>query len=85
MRSDEQAIRELVVTWHEATAAGEVSRILSLMADDVVYPVPGRPPMRGRQSFGEGLGTLLWRQPPLVRLPLWFPDDEKRPAFGVRQ
>ena len=59
MRSDEQAIRQLVATWHEATAAGEVSRILPLMADDVVFLVPGRPPMRGREGFGEGLTTLL--------------------------
>ncbi len=59
MRSDEQAIRELVATWHEATAAADVSRILPLMANDVVFLVPGRPPMRGRQGFEEGLRSLL--------------------------
>jgi uncharacterized protein (TIGR02246 family) len=57
MNSDEEAIRRVVATWHEATAAGEISRILPLMADDVVFLVPGRPPMRGRQQFAEGLAT----------------------------
>jgi uncharacterized protein (TIGR02246 family) len=47
----------VVATWHEATAAGEISRILPLMADDVVFLVPGRAPMRGRQQFAEGLAT----------------------------
>jgi uncharacterized protein (TIGR02246 family) len=57
--NDEQSIRQLVATWHEATAAGDVSRILPLMADDVVFLVPGHAPMRGRQSFEQGLRTLL--------------------------
>jgi len=46
MQSDEEQIRQLVTTWMSATKAGDVSSILSLMADDVVFLVPGRPPMR---------------------------------------
>ena len=46
MQSDEQQIRQLVTTWMSATKAGDVGSILSLMADDVVFLVPGRPPMR---------------------------------------
>jgi uncharacterized protein (TIGR02246 family) len=57
--SDEEAIRRIVTTWHEATAAGEIDRILPLMADDVVFLVAGGPPMRGRQQFADGLEALL--------------------------
>ena len=57
--TDEQHIRELIATWHRETAAGNVSAILPLMAEDVVFLVAGRPPMRGRQEFGQGLATLL--------------------------
>ena len=46
MASDEEQIRELVVTWMDASKAGDTDRVLSLMSDDVVFLVPGRPPMR---------------------------------------
>lgn len=46
MRSDEQEIRELVSTWMAASKAGDVDTVLSLMTDDVVFLVPGRPVMR---------------------------------------
>jgi ketosteroid isomerase-like protein len=46
MQSDEQQIRQLVSTWHAATRAGDVDTVLDLMVDDVVFLVPGRPPMR---------------------------------------
>lgn len=45
MNRDEQAIRELVATWIEATKAGDVENVLSLMAEDVVFLVPGQPVM----------------------------------------
>jgi len=51
MDRDEQAIRSLVATWMEATAAGDLPRVLELMADDVVFLGAGRPPMRGKESF----------------------------------
>jgi uncharacterized protein (TIGR02246 family) len=51
MTDDEQAIRLLVSTWLEATSKGDVSRVLDLIADDVVFLGPGRPPMRGKDSF----------------------------------
>ena len=41
MRSDEQAIRELHSTWIDAVNAGDLARLLSLMADDVVFLNPG--------------------------------------------
>ncbi|MDB6020189.1 MAG: ketosteroid isomerase [Pedosphaera sp.] len=49
--SDEQQIRDLVATWLRSSAAGDVATVLSLMAEDVVFLVPGQPPMRGREAF----------------------------------
>ena len=57
--TDEEAIRNLIGEWHRATAAGDVDLVLELMSDDVVFLVPGRPPMQGRASFAEGLRSLL--------------------------
>ena len=45
MDKDEQEIRRLVETWMAATRAGDVETVLGLMTDDVVFLVPGRPPM----------------------------------------
>lgn len=45
MTSDEARIRTLVDTWHAATQAGDLDTVLSLMTDDAVFLVPGRPPM----------------------------------------
>jgi len=46
MQSDEEQIRQLVTTWMAASKSGDVDRVLSLVAEDVVFLVPGRPPMR---------------------------------------
>ena len=51
MQTDEQAIRNVVATWLEASAAGDVPRLQSLMAQDAVFLTPGQPPMRGRDAF----------------------------------
>ena len=50
MPDDEQQIRNLVATWMAATQAGDVDTVLGLMTDDVVFLVPGRPPM-GKAEF----------------------------------
>jgi uncharacterized protein (TIGR02246 family) len=59
MSTDEQAIRNVVSLWHSATAKGDVDTVLGLMAEDVVFLVAGKPPMRGRSSFEKGLRALL--------------------------
>jgi uncharacterized protein (TIGR02246 family) len=59
MSTDDQAIRNLVALWHSATAKGEVDTALGLMGEDVVFLVAGKPPMRGRSSFEQGVRTLL--------------------------
>jgi uncharacterized protein (TIGR02246 family) len=50
MTDDERAIRDLVATWMSASQAGDVATVLGLMADDVVFMVPGREPF-GKEAF----------------------------------
>ena len=50
MTDDEKAIRTVVDTWMSATKAGDLSTVLSLMADDVIFMVPGAEPF-GKQEF----------------------------------
>jgi uncharacterized protein (TIGR02246 family) len=57
MTDDERAIRELIATWLRASAAGDTATVLSLMAADVVFLVPGMKPF-GKQEFAEAQGGL---------------------------
>ena len=59
MGTDEQAIRNLVEQWHRATVAGDVDTVLRLMAEGVVFLMAGKPPMKGRSTFEQGLRGLL--------------------------
>ena len=61
MDHDEQAIRSLISTWMEASAAGDLPRVLELMADDVVFLGPGRPPMRGRKDYAAASKAIQGR------------------------
>jgi len=58
MESDEQQIRQLIATWMTATKSGDSEKVLSLMADDVVFLIPGQPPMRGKSAFAAGQSAL---------------------------
>jgi uncharacterized protein (TIGR02246 family) len=40
----------LVATWMKASEAGDVNAVLSLMADEVIFTVPGREPF-GKDVF----------------------------------
>ena len=51
MERDEQEIRELVARWMAATKAGDIQSVLSLMAEDVVFLVPGQAPMIGKAAY----------------------------------
>ena len=57
MQPDEEEIRNLVITWLAATKAGDVETVLSLMADDVVFLVPGQPVMR-RAEFAAAAKSM---------------------------
>lgn len=52
MTHDERSIRNLVDTWMSASAAGDVETVLTLMADDVLFMVPGKEPF-GKEQFAE--------------------------------
>ena len=66
MESDEREIRQLVATWIAATKAGDLETVLNLMADDVVFLMPGRPPMVGKSAFAVAAGAQ---------------SDQERPQF----
>src|ERR1043166_8925499 len=50
MTDDERAIRDLVATWMAAGQSGDVATVLGLMADAVIFMVPGREPF-GKEAF----------------------------------
>jgi uncharacterized protein (TIGR02246 family) len=57
MQNDEQSIRALIAEWLSATAAGDLSKILPLMGEDVVFLIAGQPPMRGRDEFAAAFNS----------------------------
>ncbi|HYV35662.1 MAG TPA: SgcJ/EcaC family oxidoreductase [Gemmataceae bacterium] len=56
MRPDERAIREVHSIWIDAVNAGDLDRLLTLMADDVVFLNPGQAPV-GRDGFSSGFSA----------------------------
>ena len=50
MTEDERAIRALIATWMEASKAGDLSTVSSLIAEDAVFMVPGQKPF-GKEAF----------------------------------
>lgn len=54
---DERAIRTLIETWMAASKHGDVATVLGLMADDVVFMVPGREPF-GKREFAAMAGQM---------------------------
>ena len=58
MQNDEKAIRELIGTWLSASAAGDTGKVLDLMSEDVVFLMPGHPPMKGKAAFAASQAAL---------------------------
>ena len=50
MTDDERAIRELVDAWMVSSKAGDLTALLDLMTDDVVFMTPGGKPF-GKEAF----------------------------------
>ena len=50
MSEDERAIARLIEDWMQATARGELDKVLSMMSDDVVFMTAGREPF-GKKEF----------------------------------
>jgi uncharacterized protein (TIGR02246 family) len=57
MKTDAQAIRELVETWLEATKHGDFETVLGLMDDDVIFMVPGQEPF-GKEAWSERMNGV---------------------------
>src|ERR1041385_6539923 len=57
MTDDGRASRTAIGSWRKATQAGDLSTVLSLMADDVVFMVPGREPF-GKDAFRNQAGAM---------------------------
>jgi len=57
MSDDEKAIRRLIETWMRATKEGDLSIVLSLMSDDVIFMVPGQEPF-GKEEFAASFQQL---------------------------
>src|SRR5580692_2336255 len=56
MRPDERAIRAVHSTWISAVNAGDLARLLTLMADDAVFLNPGQAPF-GRDEFSANFSS----------------------------
>jgi len=56
MGPDDREIRAVHSTWIEAVNAGDIDRLLGLMADDAVFLGPGRAPI-GRDEFPAGFSA----------------------------
>jgi uncharacterized protein (TIGR02246 family) len=54
-RNDEQQIRTLVNDWLAASKIGDVETLQKLLADDVIFMVPGMEPF-GKEAFAKAPG-----------------------------
>lgn len=52
-QNDKQAIRDMVHSWLEASKKGDTNKLLTLLADDVVFITPGKEPF-GKEAFAGG-------------------------------
>ena len=59
MNTDEQAIRDLIARWIDATRAGDVDAVLALMAPDATFLMAGQMPMVGHEAFANSLRAVL--------------------------
>jgi ketosteroid isomerase-like protein len=50
VNDDKRTIRELVNTWFAASKSGDLSTVLDLMTEDVIFMVPGQWPF-GKETF----------------------------------
>ena len=60
MASDEREIRTVHSIWIDAVNAGDLARLLTLVAEDVVFLTPGQAPV-GRDSFSANFSAAHQR------------------------
>ncbi|WEX76119.1 SgcJ/EcaC family oxidoreductase [Sinorhizobium numidicum] len=61
MTDDERAIRQLVDTWMAASREGDITTVLTLMTDDVIFMVPGQEPF-GKEAFADASRDMAGTQ-----------------------
>ena len=57
-QTDEQQIRALIDTWAEASRNGDLTALLNLTTEDVVFLTAGNIPMR-REDFAAGFKSMM--------------------------
>lgn len=55
--SDEQKVRDVIGTWGEASATGDLIALMDLMTEDAIFLTAGQPPMH-RKEFAELFSSL---------------------------
>ena len=55
--ADEQAIRDLIQRWMQASSEGDLDTLLGMMTSDVVFLTVGSPPM-SRDDFARRFGSI---------------------------
>jgi uncharacterized protein (TIGR02246 family) len=55
---EEQKIHGVIDTWMRASAENDLQTVLSLMAEDVVFLLPGRAPLIGRAAFAAASAAM---------------------------
>src|SRR5882672_463765 len=48
---ERRKVQQVIEAWLQASKNGDTEALLPLMADDVVFLLPGQEPMRGRSAF----------------------------------
>ena len=70
-QQEEQKIRNVIGTWVRSTAEGDIDKVLTLMAEDVVFLQPGHEPIRGREAFAAlsrgAIGKVRFEGKPEIR------------------
>jgi uncharacterized protein (TIGR02246 family) len=56
-QNDEQSIRQLVDRWLAASRTGDLDTMLTLLADDVIFMVPGQEPF-GKDAFAQNFRSM---------------------------
>ena len=60
--NDERAIRDSVDTWLEASKRGDLTTMLNLLDDDVLFITPGKEPFGKKEFAGNGESTEVLTQ-----------------------
>jgi len=58
---EKMKIRGVINEWMRATATNDLEKVLTLMAEDVVFLVAGQPPMEGRKAYADAARSMVGR------------------------